>query len=148
MVRSRLLIALRAFVLLMLIAAPAAAQRRRGPSAQAPAASPTLVGSWSGTATIPLGDSTVVVPVTYTFAQTGDVISGTAVVPGKRSGPIANVVREGRRLRFRVTAPEGKLLEHDGTFGTDGAIEGMVNMDNLPVAKFRIAPRPSTVAPK
>jgi hypothetical protein len=132
---------------LLLAAAPVSAQRK-SVAAAAAAATPAIVGIWSGTATVPLGDSTVVVPVTYTFAQTGATISGTAVVPGQRSGPIANVVRDGRRLRFRVTAPEGKLLEHDGTFGTDGAIEGMVNMDNLPVAKFRIAPRPSTAAPK
>jgi hypothetical protein len=58
------------------------------------------------------------------------------------------VVRTGSRLRFRVTAPEGRLLEHDGTFGADGALEGMVNMDNLPVAKFRIAPKKSAPAPK
>jgi hypothetical protein len=148
MARCRFPFALRALSLLILIAGPAAAQRRGGPTAHAPAAAPILIGSCSGTATIPLGDSTVVVPVTYTFAQSGDVISGTAVVPGKRSGPIANVVREGRRLRFRVTAPEGKLLEHDGAFGADGAIEGMVNMDNLPVAKFRITPRAPAAAPK
>jgi hypothetical protein len=41
-------------------------------------------------------------------------------------------------VQFRVTAPEGKLLEHDGKLGADGAIEGLVNLDKLPVAKFRI----------
>ena len=136
----------RAVALLAALAGPLAAQR--GPRAPAAPAAPPHVGVWSGSATVPLGDSTVVVPVTYTFTQAGTTITGTAVVPGQRSGPIANVVREGTRLRFRVTAPEGKLLEHDGAFGADGAIEGMVNMDNLPVAKFRITPRKAPAAAK
>ena len=51
------------------------------------------------------------------------------------------VVLTGKQVRFRVTAPEGRRLEHDGTFGADGSIEGMVNMDNQPIAKFKIAPR-------
>jgi hypothetical protein len=62
-------------------------------------------------------------------------------VPGQGTGPISNVVVTGKRVRFRVTAPEGRLLEHDGTFGADGSIEGMVNMDGQPIAKFKIAPR-------
>ncbi len=137
---------IRALTLLTALAGPLAAQG--GPRAPAAPAAPPLVGVWSGSATVPLGDSTVVVPVTYTFTQSGATITGTAVVPGQRSGPIANVVREGMRLRFRVTAPEGKLLEHDGAFAADGAIEGMVNMDNLPVAKFRITPRKAPAAAK
>ena len=136
--------------LLSVLAGSLAAQRgSKAPAlASAPAPAPALVGVWSGTATVPLGDSTVVVPVTYTFMQTGTAITGTAVVPGQRSGPIANVLRDGTRVRFRVTAGEGKLLEHDGAFGADGSIEGMVNMDNLPVAKFRIAPRRAGAAAK
>lgn len=110
----------------------------KGSAAPKPA---LLIGTWVGTATVPLKDSSLVVPVTYTFTQSGTVIAGTAMVPGQGSGPIANVVRDGTHLKFRVTAPEGKLLEHDGTFSTDGSIEGMVNLDNLPVAKFKIAPR-------
>lgn len=127
--------------LLLMVALPLAAQPKAKPKPPASVAAPTLVGTWSGSATVPLGDSTIVVPVTYTFIENGAAISGTAMVPGQGTGPIANVVRDGQRLRFRVTAPEGKLLEHDGAFGMDGAIEGMVNLDNLPVAKFRIAPR-------
>ncbi len=134
--------------LLATMAGPIAAQSTGKRPAAAPAAGPAIVGTWNGSATVPLGDSTLVVPVTYTFTQSGAVIGGTAMVPGQGSGPIANVVRTGSRLRFRVTAPEGRLLEHDGTFGADGALEGMVNMDNLPVAKFRIAPKKSAPAPK
>lgn len=125
--------------LLLVSAVSLAAQAKPKIAATAPV--PAIVGAWTGTATVPLGDSTIVVPVTYTFTQAGTTVAGTAMVPGQGSGPIGNVVREGQRLRFRVTAPEGKLLEHDGKFTTDGTIEGMVNMDNAPVAKFRIAPR-------
>jgi hypothetical protein len=126
---------------LLLASAMTLAAQAKPKVAAAVAAPAAIVGAWSGTATVPLGDSTIVVPVTYTFTQSGTTVSGTAMVPGQGSGPIGNVVRDGPRLRFRVTAPEGKLLEHDGKFTTDGSIEGMVNMDNLPVAKFRIAPR-------
>ena len=115
-------------------------------SAKAPAktasAAPSLVGTWSGTATVPLKDSTIVVPVIYTFTKTGDAIGGMAMVPGQGQGPISNVVRDGAKLQFRVTAPEGRLLEHDGKFGADGSIEGMVNLDKLPIAKFKIVQKP------
>jgi hypothetical protein len=107
------------------------------------AAAPSLVGTWSGTATVPLKDSSIVVPVTYNFTQTAGTLGGMAMVPGQGSGPISNVVRDGARVQFRVTAPEGKLLEHDGKLGADGAIEGLVNLDKLPVAKFRIVAKPS-----
>jgi hypothetical protein len=109
--------------------------------ATAPSASPSLVGTWTGTATVPLPDSSIVVPVIYTFTQTGSTIGGTAIVPGQGSGTISNVARDGTRLQFRVTAPEGRLLEHDGKVGADGSIEGVVNMDNQPLAKFKIAPK-------
>ncbi len=109
-------------------------------------ASQTLVGAWSGTATVPLPDSAIVVPVFYTFTQVGAAIAGTAMVPGQGSGPISNVVRSGKQVRFRVTAPEGKLLEHEGAFGADGSIEGMVNLDKQPIAKFKIMPRPAEKA--
>ncbi|MES2524224.1 MAG: hypothetical protein V4617_16075 [Gemmatimonadota bacterium] len=97
-----------------------------------------LSGVWVGTASVPLGDSTIVVPVTYSFTETAGTIGGTAMVPGQGSGPISNVVQDGPRVQFRVTAPEARLLEHDGRIGADGSIEGMVNMNNQPVAKFRI----------
>lgn len=120
-------------------AAPLAAQSKSVKAITAPA--PVLIGGWSGTATVPLPDSVIVVPVLYTFTQSGTTISGQAMVPGQGTGPISNVVLTGKQVRFRVTAPEGKLLEHDGKFGLDGSIEGMVNMDNQPIAKFKIAPR-------
>lgn len=122
-------------------AAPLAAQSRSVKAAAPASPSSTLVGGWSGTATVPLPDSVIVVPVLYTFTQSGTTIGGQAMVPGQGTGPISNVVLSGKQVRFRVTAPEGKLLEHDGTFGADGSIEGMVNMDKQPIAKFRIAPR-------
>jgi hypothetical protein len=131
-------------VVLALVGAPLtplAAQSGRGKSATTPATAPALVGTWSGKATVQLGDSTLVVPVSYTFTQAGASVSGMAMVPGQGSGPIGNVVREGSRLRFRVTAPEGKHLEHDGAFVADGGIEGIVTLDSLPVAKFRITPQ-------
>lgn len=105
------------------------------------AAAPAIVGTWSGTATVPLKDSSLVVPVIYTFTQTGSTIGGTATVPGQGAGPISDVTRDGGQLRWRVTAPEGRILEHDGAFTPDGAIEGMVNLDKQPVARFRIVPR-------
>lgn len=121
-------------------AAPLAAQSK-SVKAAAVAAAPVLVGGWTGTATVPLPDSVIVVPVLYTFTKVGTAIAGQAMVPGQGTGPISNVVLTGKQVRFRVTAPEGKLLEHDGTFGADGSIEGMVNMDNQPIAKFKITPR-------
>ena len=128
-----------AILLATVTAAPVAAQSKSVKAVTAPA--PVLVGGWSGTATVPLPDSVIVVPVLYTFTQSGTTISGQAMVPGQGTGPISNVVLTGKQVRFRVTAPEGRLLEHDGTFGADGSIEGMVNMDKQPIAKFKIAPR-------
>lgn len=119
---------------LLALSAAAGAQ----PSASRPATQPTLVGTWSGTATIPLPDSSLVLPVTYTFTQGASGITGSAFVPGQGTGPISNVVRDGARIRFRVETVQGKL-EHDATFGADGSMEGMVNLNNAPVAKFKVA---------
>ncbi len=125
-----------------LVAVPLAAQAKPQNNRATPiTAGAALIGGWTGTATVPLPDSVIVVPVVYTFTQSGITISGQAMVPGQGTGPISNVVRTGKQVRFRVTAPEGRLLEHDGTFGADGSIEGMVNLDNQPIAKFKIAPR-------
>ncbi len=128
-------------LLTVAVTAPLAAQPKSVKAAVAASPSAVLVGGWSGTATVPLPDSVIVVPVLYTFTQSGSTIGGQAMVPGQGTGPISNVVLAGKQVRFRVTAPEGKLLEHDGKFGADGSIEGMVNMDNQPIAKFKIAPR-------
>ena len=117
---------------------PLAAQPKAKQKTSAKAAAPSVVGAWAGTATVPLKDSTLVVPVMYTFTESSGTIGGMAMVPGQGSGAISNFVRDGAHVQFRVTAPEGKLLEHDGTVGSDGAIEGMVNLDKLPIAKFRI----------
>jgi hypothetical protein len=124
------------------VAVPLAAQSKPNNNrATSVTAGTALLGGWTGTATVPLPDSVIVVPVLYTFTQSGTTISGQAMVPGQGTGPISNVVLTGKQVRFRVTAPEGRLLEHDGTFGADGSIEGMVNMDKQPIAKFKIAPR-------
>lgn len=117
------------------------AQGKRA-KATAPVATPTVVGAWMGTATVPLPDSAIVVPVLYTFTQSGPAIAGTAMVPGQGTGPISNVVQSGRSLKFRVTAPEGRLLEHDGAFAADGSIAGMVSLDKQPIASFKITMRP------
>lgn len=117
---------------------------------------PSLVGKWAGTASVPLGDSTITVQVFYSFEQNGAAIGGSAMVPGQGQGPISAVVVSGTKVRFTVTAtanpakpvpgkpapppPTPKALEHDGAFTADGAIEGFVNLDKQPVAKFRIAP--------
>ena len=119
-----------------------AAQRQPKPKASAKAAAASVVGAWAGTATVPLKDSTIVVPVMYNFTESAGTIGGMAMVPGQGSGAISHFVREGARVQFRVTAPEGKLLEHDGKVGSDGAIEGMVYLDKLPIAKFRITQKP------
>lgn len=136
---------------LVLVAPAVSAQARGGSGARkgaksasvATAALPALVGGWSGTATIPLKDSSIVVPVLYTFTQASATapIAGTAMVPGQGSGPISHVVREGTQVRFRVTAPEGRVLEHDGVLATDGVLDGTVSMDGKPLAKFRVTPR-------
>lgn len=138
--RSTLLAALLAAGALTL-AEPASAQPTAKSAKTAKAAMPALVGTWTGTATVPLPDSSIVVPVIYTFTQATGAIGGTAIVPGQGSGTISNVSRDGARLQFRVTAPEGRLLEHDGKFGADGSVEGVVNMDNQPIATFKIAPK-------
>lgn len=135
-----------AIALTLLAAAPLAAQSAGKGAAKAAtksAPAPSLLGTWAGTASVPLPDSTIVVPVFYTFTQSGTTIGGTALVPGQGQGTISNVVRDGARVQFRVTAGEGKLLEHDGKFGADGGIEGMVNLDNQPIAKFKIAFKPA-----
>ncbi len=140
-----------ATVFALMITAPLftslSAQPKAKSGASTKAATPSMLGSWSGTASVPLKDSTIVVPVFYTFTEAAGTLGGTAMVPGQGSGPITNVVRAGTRVQFRVTAPEGKLLEHDGKLGADGAIEGMVNLDNLPIAKFRIVPKPASPKP-
>jgi hypothetical protein len=139
--------AARVALLSVVLTASLSAQKRRV-AAKAAVAETPLVGTWTGKATVQLGDSAIVVPVSYTFQQTGSAIGGTAMVPGQGVGPISNVVRDGQRLRFLVTAPEKKLLNHDGVIGADGAIEGMVMLEQQPVAKFRVSPRPTTSPPK
>jgi hypothetical protein len=89
---------------------------------------------------VPLKDSTLVVPVSYTFTEGNGIVGGIALVPGQGAGPISHVVRDGARLRFRVTAPQNRILEHDATVTNDKLIEGMVQLDSLPIAKFRIMP--------
>jgi hypothetical protein len=138
---------------LALVASAASAQGAK-PTGKAPAksakaatasvagAQPLLAGLWSGTATVPLPDSTIVVPVFYTFTDTPAGIAGTAMVPGQGSGPISHVVRSGTSLRFRVDVKEG-ALEHDAKFNADGSIDGMVNLNNQPLARFRILPKKS-----
>lgn len=114
-----------------------------GTSAVASAARP-LTGQWAGTVTVKLGDSTIVAPVFYTFVDSAGATGGSAMVPGQGTGPISNYARTGEMIRFRVTAKQAekiRLLEHEGTLGADGALEGMVSLDSKPVAKFRIAPK-------
>jgi hypothetical protein len=123
---------------------PAAAKKAAKTAAKPAPAPPSIVGTWTGTATVPLADSAIVVPVFYTFTEGPGGVAGTAMVPGQGAGPISNVVREGTAIRFRVTVKQADkvgLLDHDGKLGADGAIEGMVNLDNKPVAKFRISPK-------
>ncbi len=103
---------------------------------------PFFIGTWTGTAVVALGDSTITVPVIYNFSQTAGAVGGTAIVPGQATGVISDLARDGSRVQFRVTPKEGKPLEHDGTLGADGALAGTVNMDNKPVAKFKITVRP------
>ncbi len=122
-------------------AQPASPRAGAGKSkAGAPATANGLTGSYAGMATVPLGDSTLVVPVRYVFTGVAPAITGTALVPGQGSGTISQVVRDGAKVRFRVIAGEGKLLEHDGVVAANGSIEGVVNLDGKPVATFRIAP--------
>lgn len=133
-------------------ATPKTAAKKAAPSDAA-----ALIGNWSGTASVPLGDSTITVPVLYTFTQSGGSVGGSAMVPGQGQGPISAVSVNGGKVRFTVTAtanpakpvpgkpapppPTPKALEHDGAFTADGAIEGFVNLDKQPVAKFRITPK-------
>lgn len=125
-----------------LVAQPKAKSADKAAAKSTKGAPIPLVGTWVGTATVPLPDSAIVVPVTYTFTQAGTVIGGMAMVPGQGAGPITNVVREGANLKFRVTAPENRLLEHDVKIGADGTIEGMVNLNNQPIAKIKVTLKP------
>ena len=51
-----------------LVAVPLAAQAKSNNSRATPAtAGAALIGGWSGTATVPLPDSVIVVPVLYTY---------------------------------------------------------------------------------
>ena len=139
--RPNIVATLTMIVVLALSAGPLGAQqgaKRSTPRPSGNRPAPSLVGTWSGTATVPLNDSSIVVPVVYTFTQDGVVIGGTAMVPGQGAGPISDVVRTGSKLTFRVGAPEGRVLEHEGALTVDGAIEGIVKLDKEPVAKFRI----------
>lgn len=128
------------------IATPASAQ-----NGASRAEAKSIVGTWVGTATVPVGDSAITVPVSYTFTQSGKTVAGTAMVPGQGMGTISNVVQDGSKVRFRVTVAAAtaaaagatskeRLLEHDGAIAADGAIEGMVSLDSKPIARFRIAP--------
>ena len=129
-------------VMLLLLSTPIAAQPKAKRSIPA-ATAPSLVGTWTGTAKVAFGDSTIVVPVIYTFTETAGAMGGSAVVPGQATGTVSNVTRDGKRVQFRVTPKEGQPLEHDATFGADGALEGTVNMESKPVAKFRITVKPT-----
>ena len=128
-----------------LTATPLLAQSK--PSAKASVAdTTTLTGNWTGKATVPLGDSTIVVPVSYTFTLSGSTVGGTAMVPGQGMGQISNVVREGPRVKFRVTVAadagggEVRQLEHDGTITAAREMEGMVQYNAKPIASFKISP--------
>ena len=138
--------------MLLVASVPLAAQRSAKPSSKRNAKPPvhvaesSLIGTWMGTATVPLPDSVITVPVLYTFIQNATAIGGTAFVPGQGMGAVSNVVRDGVRIQFRVAAPEGRMLEHDGKFVADGSIEGLVNLNNQPVAKFKIRLKPKTPA--
>ena len=141
--------ALRSFsrvVMLLLLSTPIAAQPKAKRNSPAAVTAPSLVGTWTGTAKVAFGDSTIVVPVIYTFTEAAGTIGGSAVVPGQATGTVSNVTRDGKRVQFRVTPKEGQPLEHDATFGADGALEGTVNMDSKPVAKFRITAKPASGA--
>ncbi|HYV97844.1 MAG TPA: hypothetical protein VE967_10350 [Gemmatimonadaceae bacterium] len=135
-----------AIAALLACVAPSAAMAQRSTP---PGKAASLVsGTWSGTASVPLGDSTIVVPVTYNFVEAATGVGGTAFVPGQGIGQISNVVRTGKKLQFLVTVPAkdaGKppsLLEHELEFSADGAtLEGMVNLDKKPVAKVKITPQ-------
>lgn len=132
---------------MLTIAVPALSQK---PAAK-PAGTASLAGSWVGTVTVPLGDSAIVAPVTYTFVAGADGLGGSALVPGQGAGTISNVVRTGTRVQFRVTVTSvaapgaaqaaARKLEHDATLGADGTLEGLVNLDGLPMAKFKVAPK-------
>lgn len=144
---------LRAFVIAALVglagtAAPAFAQGPAGAPAAKGHSRAALAGAWAGTVSVQIGDSTINAPVMYTFVDNAGATSGTAMVPGQGTGPVSNVVRDGANVKFRVTAKrmeQGKevprLLEHVGTIGSDGAMNGVVTMDGKLVAKFRIAPK-------
>lgn len=104
----------------------------------------SVAGQYAGTVTVQLGDSTIVAPVFYTFADSAGATVGSAMVPGQGTGPVSHFVRTGDAVRFRVTAKQAdklRLLEHDAKVAADGVMEGMVNLDGKPVAKFRIVPK-------
>jgi len=142
--------------IVVLAAHPGLAQRGAAPPAAkaAPAtkagqaALAALVGTWTGTASIPLKDTSLVLPVTYTFTEGPTGITGTGFVPGQGGGPITGIVRDSTHIRFTVTAtqtpargappPVPSVLEHEGTVLKDGSMEGMINLNKLPVAKFVI----------
>jgi len=136
-----LLVASAAATVLVLVAMPsnASAQGGTARTTQQPA-QPSLIGTWIGTATIPLPDSALVVPVTYTFTQGPQGITGTAFVPGQGTGPISAVVRDSTKIRFKLETPQG-IVDHEGTFQADGSIKGMIYLDKQPVAEFRITKR-------
>ncbi len=125
----------------------------QSPRSQSSATVAQLVGSWTGTASIPFGDSTITVPVTYNFVASGSSVSGTAMVPGQGTGKISNVSRKGSEIRFRVTVTAATVaaaganvsgdrhLDHEGVIDADGKIEGRVNMDSKPLALFKIVQR-------
>ena len=125
--------------------APLSAQSAKGAASGKPAKAhgPAVAGQYAGTVTVQLGDSTIMAPVFYTFTDSAGTTIGTAMVPGQGTGPVSHFVRSGDGVRFRVTAKQAdkmRLLEHDAKVGADGAVEGMVNLDGKPVAKFRIVP--------
>jgi hypothetical protein len=123
-----------AFVLALATLGASSATAQRG--TPRPAA-PSLIGTWTGTATIPLADSAMVVPVSYTFTQGQGTIGGTATVPGQQSGPITAVVRDSSKVTFRVTVPQG-ALEHEAKFAADGSLEGSVSLNNLRLATIKL----------
>lgn len=133
-----------ATILLAFSALPVRAQAQAKSSSPAAAKSDTtpLIGTWMGLVTVSINDTTLQVPVSYTFTQTSSGIAGTAVVPGQGQGAINSVEREGSRVRFRVTVTTNdatRQLHHEGTLnGT--TFEGAVHMDAQLVAKFKLSP--------
>ncbi len=98
-------------------------------------AAESVVGTWTGT--VDLLDGSQSIPAEYRFTKTGEQLGGTATATGQGTGDMSAVSQTGDKVHWTVVLPQGVFV-HDGTLKTTGTLEGVILLEDLPVASFKL----------